>query len=594
MLQTDMLKWIQQQQVPDSFISTGVTKNMYLDIMERTLNAYNKDELERRLPQKSAGKVDDIQAYSRITSIIGILISKGRLKGYRVLWERMMDACCLEFHRARHNPMVDFSVKEIMVAYMAMNDQLDETVQTRWLAELSKVEPERNYFHLLREGRDPSKLHNINVYNMVGEYLRETVGLTETKPYFARHWPVQLELFDENGMYRDPNCPILYDLATRCQIQLMLHYGYRGPYFEALDGLLKKAGLCTLFMQSAAFQFPYGGRSNQYLFNEALVAANAEYEACRYRDLGDLKTAGAFKRCARLAVQSIFRWLQREPPRHIKNMYAVDSKIGTESYGYYDKYMATLGSFIYLAHLFADDQIPEQPCPAETGGYIWETSDDFHKIFANAAGYSLQIDTKADHHYDSTGLGRFHRRGVPGELGLSAPFTATPSYVLPEEAQGANLTIGPGWTDGSGSRIFLSDLSEGLEHKLHVLEVDSSQVLFELEYYGDAIKGCTSVKERYLLSEKGLEIQTGLDGYSGSEPLLFRIPVLHSNGQDVTKLIGEAAAGEISVALEDRMYVVRTNGSCKITDFTIANRNGRYFVLQLEGQLQASVHLQLH
>ncbi|NOU98133.1 hypothetical protein GC093_33620 [Paenibacillus sp. LMG 31456] len=590
----DMLGWIRDQKMPSSFESTGLTKTIYLDIMEQTLRAYNKEALERRLPPSKADKVDDIHAYARITSIIGILISQGRLRGWRSLWERMMDACCNDFHRASHDYMIDFSVKEIMLSYLAMKEQLDEPTRERWLTELRKIEPERNYFHLIREGRDESHLHNINVYNMVGEYLRETEGLTDTNDYFARHWPAQLERFDGNGMYKDPNCPILYDLATRVQIQLVLGHGYKGEFLEALDSQLKKGALCTLFMQSAAFEHPYGGRSNQYLFNEALMAANAEYEACRYRDSGDLKTAGAFKRSARLAVQSVLRWLEKEPPRHIKNMYAIESQVGTESYGYYDKYMATLGSFIYIAYLFADDQIEEQPCPAEIGGYVWETSEAFHKIFANAANYSLQIDTKADHHYDSTGLGRLHRRGVPSELGLSTPFTATPSYVLPAGTKPTSLAIGPGWKDDNGNLEFLSDLSDGLEHRVKVLAESSDRVIFELEYFGDAFtSSCASIKECYTLNKDGLVIHSELNDRLNSQDIVFRVPLLCSNGEAGTEQVKHN--GKLIVSMKSNDYIIDFEEGCKILECHTANRNGQYSVLQVEGQSKAKVqvHLQL-
>jgi hypothetical protein len=585
----DMLGWIRNQPVPTTFQSTGLSKTIYLDMMEQTMNAYSKAELERRLPASPNERLDDLQAYARITSIMGILISQGRLPDYNSLWERMMEACCVELHQSEGNAMADFSVKEIMLAFLAMKEHLEDSVRERWLALLSKIEPERNYVHLLR-GEEGKRLHNINIYNMVGEYLRETEGLTNTGNYFAAHWPKQLELFDSNGMYMDPNCPILYDLATRCQIQLLLGHGYNGEFREPLDQALKKAGLCTLFMQSAASEFPYGGRSSQYLFNEALIAANAEYEACRYKKLGDMKTAGAFKRSGKLAVQSILRWLQQDPPHHIKNRYAVDSKIGTESYGYYDKYMATLGSFIYIAYLFADDEIDELPCPAETGGYIWETSPAFHKVFANVSDYSLEIDTGADHHYDSTGLGRLHRRGVPSELGLSTPCTATPSYLLPASVQPMNLAIGPGWKDTSRNSVFLSDLAVGLDHRLHILDVSAGQLIFELEYFGAALKSCGAVKERYLLSGEGLEISACLEEAESTE-IVFRVPVLETNGRDNTEIVEDV--GMVKVLMGNSLYTLQSDDEWKRSNCVTANRNGQYAIMQIEGKHRVSVRLQL-
>lgn len=237
----DMLGWVRNQPIPSTFTNTGLSKSIYLDIMEQTLNAYSKEELERRLPSSADERIDDLQAYARITSIMGILIAQGRLADYAPLWDRMMEACCVDLHQSEGNQMADFSVKEIMLAFLAIEEQLDVNVRERLLALLSLIEPERNYVHRLGEdGHD--QLHNINIYNMVGEYLREIVGLTDTETYFDVHWPKQLELFDSNGMYMDPNCPILYDLTTRCQIQLLLGYGYKGAFSGRLDDMLKKPG----------------------------------------------------------------------------------------------------------------------------------------------------------------------------------------------------------------------------------------------------------------------------------------------------------------------------------------------------------------
>ena len=85
---------------------------------------------------------------------------------------------------------------------------------------------------------------------------------------------------------------MLYDLTTRVQFLYLLGFGYNGKYKDRLEKLLHQGADMTLKMQSAAYELPYGGRSSQYLFNEALVCSVSEYEAAYYKKEGDL-----VKRC---------------------------------------------------------------------------------------------------------------------------------------------------------------------------------------------------------------------------------------------------------------------------------------------------------
>lgn len=588
----DFLDYIKGIEKPEGFVPTGLTREVYLDIIETCVDAYDAGELESKLPKNDSELVEDIHAYSRVTSAIAILIANNRKQDYLPLWIRMMDACCSSAYRMIRDSRLDYSVKEIMLAYKAMKGRLPEEKTKGWLKLLEKVEPYKNYYYVIRDEESRKRLHNVNIYNMVGEYLRETEGLTDTGRYFDEHWPEQIARFDENGMYKDPSCPILYDLTTRCQIQIMLEFGYRGRYYEELDERLKKAGLYTLFMQSAAFELPYGGRSSQYLFNEALIAANCEYEAKRYKELGDLKTAGMFKRCGHLAINAIQRWLKEpESPRHIKNFYPILSKYGTEHYGYYDKYMVTLGCFSYIAFISADDDLDEYPCPAETGGYVFETSPAFHKIFANCGGNSIEIDTAADFQYDSTGLGRFHKAGCPTELALSMPFTATPNYYLPPGLLTRNVSLCPGWECEGGRIQYLAELSEGVEHELKVIRSDAGKVAFSVVYTGKVFEGCRGIKEIYEVDCEGVSIEAELiDPVVKS--IYYTVPLFVTNGKDTSDLVKEGK--EILVKLGNAAYSISTDGNIRIEAERLGNRNGEYrlaVIRSKSGQVSVSLSL---
>lgn len=574
------MRQILQQPLPNGFKRTGMTKESYLDVIEQCTRAYPMGEME----QMTAA--EDIQSYSRLVSSLALLLSAGRMPDYRALWEEMMTRACAALPLVKKQQRLDFSVKELMIAYRLMKGHVSPETRNGWREALSLVTPEDYYKYITGEN------NNINIYNMAGEALRGAEGMTDASAYFQKCWPVQLEKFDENGMYLDEGWgkknPILYDLTTRVQMQLILGCGYRGAFAEELDRRMADGGLMTLFMQSAAFQLPYGGRSNQYLFNEALIASNCEYEAVRWKERGDLVLAGAYKRAAHLAIQTVGRWLAAK--KHIKNFYP-QPEIGCEGYGYYTKYMITLGSFLAIGCLYADDTIEELPCPAELGGYVLTTSAQFNKMFANCGGYSVELDADADFQYDSTGLGRVHKAGVPTELGLSLPFTATPSYTVATGSRAgvpnvhtANLAIGPGWMDG-GKEKYFSEQS-GMAHSLEILGESPEQVSFRITYQAEGAsmmkaassteeasinKEKASLQETYTIDSSGVTIDTML---SGAEGLCYRVPLLVTNGLDTTQI--ETGEHTARVVLSGHCYTVSTNGRLTVPPERYANRNGEY------------------
>ncbi|MFS0726423.1 hypothetical protein [Paenibacillus sp. 1P07SE] len=583
--------YMDQMEVPTNFVATSETKEAYLQLMEASLSGYGLDRADSSWGRDSEGKPKDMQAYSRIVCVLGGLISAGRQVKLKPLWEHMMGAACRQLPRMTGDQMADFATKELLLAYKAMKSYVTAGQRRDWAALLSTIDPEVNYVHTRSSVSDPGRLHNINLYNMAGEYMRETEGMTDAAPYLDAHWPLQLEKFDENGMYRDPGCPLLYDLASRCHIQLILAYGHQGQYVEELDRQLEAGGMMTLFLQSAAGHIPFGGRSSQFQFNEALAAACAEYEAARHHRAGRAKLAGAFKRSARLSVRAVRRWvLDMAPPRHVKNGYGVGTGYGAEPYAYYDKYMVTLGSFAYMAYLFADDAIPEQPCPAEIGGYLLATSPAFHQIVASAGGQSIQLDTAADGRYDATGLGRYHRSGVAAEVGLSSPLCSHPEYLLPGGAAARAAAIGPGWERPDGAVAYLAEQGADLQHQCTVHVEEADRVSFSMVYSGGEVPDGLALRETYILTREGLDIQAVqeaaggcVDGGSAGALLStgmihYRVPLFCSNGAEESTLTIERSgdAVQVTVMLGNARYSLSTEGSLEIEEERCGNRNGEY------------------
>jgi hypothetical protein len=349
--------------------------------------------------------------------------------------------------------------------------------------------------------------------------------------------------------------------------------------------------MMTMLMQSSAYEFPYGGRSNQFIFNEALIAANTEYEALRYKKLGDLQTAGQLKRCGHLAIRSIQRWLELNPPRHIKNKFPRDSGHGAEGYGFYDKYMITMGAFLSIGYYFADDSIVEVACPAERGGYAGETSAAFHKLFAVASGYSVQLDTAAKN-YDATGLGRIHKAGIPTELGLSIPLSHREEYHL-TAGKRIRAAIGAGWKTSAGKLQYLAECGEKVEASWRVEEETPEKVSFTVSYRSTEFDGIEAVEEKYRIEQEGVTLTTRLIGCAAADPsIYFRIPLLISNGADQTSITQDKHT--VQVRLDSYVYTVQHTGSLSVDSELYGNRNGLYSLALLErdsGEL--SVHFQL-
>ena len=559
-------------------------KQDYLKIMKAAADAYSYEYVESLYEENRKNGIKE-PGISRLTAILGILISQGFKKEYYDLWIRLMDMCCSQLHTIRDGN--DFAVREIMSCIVETKRVVPKEKTDEWLMLMGKIRYLDNYSVYAETLKD--KVHNIGVYGMVCEQLREAEGLCDTTGYFDIQIPCQLKGFDELGMYKDPGCPMLYDLATRVQFSLFLFYGYKGEYRTQIDDNLKKGGLMSLMMQSACGEVPYGGRSNQMVFNEAYQCACFEYEAVRYKKQGNYELAGQFKAAAKKSYEAILSRCNRIPLKHVKNGYSWDSLFGCEWYAYYDKYMITLGSFAYMAYLFCDDSIEDIPCPAQKGGYVVKTSDDFHKVFANACGYSIQIDIKADTGYDATGIGRIHKVGISPETALSCPFPKSPKYIIadikmakmPDRDKIAPfmtdnpgfLSICPGLINEEGKLIQLCDFSKELESKVNVTKEKADCVEFDITYTSASFTGFTYMKEHYLLDEKGLNVCFTTDACETYERV-YIVPVIKTNKESDSVISIEKDT--LIAQYKQHTYTVTSKGCTLDIQEDYANRNGIY------------------
>jgi hypothetical protein len=76
-------------------------------------------------------------------------------------------------------------------------------------------------------------------------------------------------------------------------------------------------------MQSPNGELAFGGRSNQFIHNEAWLCVIYEYEAKRYAREGNLPMAKKFKAAIKRALDVSECWLTKEPLYHIKNRLSI-------------------------------------------------------------------------------------------------------------------------------------------------------------------------------------------------------------------------------------------------------------------------------
>lgn len=535
-------------------------KERYIDLMELAVDAYTPEHIASYTREVQEEGLRE-HGYPRLTANIGILLAHGRHPERREIFADMMTLCCREMLTARaRTPSAgnDFSVKEIVFCLEEVEKAglFDRAVTDGWRDILAQIDPYAVYTCIA--SRPPERIGNWAAFGAASEQVRKAAGIGNESGFIENQVLSQLFSFDENGMYRDPNEPMVYDFVTRLQLAACLAEGYDGTGRDELEDCFDRSAVPTLLMQSVSGEIPFGGRSSQFLHNETFYAALCEFYAARYAGRGDMELAGQFKSAARLAVGALGRWLAMEPVHHIKNRFPLESRMGCEGYGYFDKYMVTMGSWAYLAYRMADDSIPEVPCPAMTGGYVWETGGHFHKLFASCGGYFLEFEKNADPHYDSCGLGRIHRRGVPSELCLSVPFAKHPNYCIGGDNPRALTLCSSKVTDGV--RQYGADVPYGTKY------TDASEHRVTV-----VTENTLGLTETYVITENGVNISV-----TGAEDIGYEIPVFTDSGEEKTSVTVTDGGKTLTVGFCGHRCTWKTDGIFVDTGETFRNRNGEY------------------
>lgn len=341
----------------------------------------------------------------------------------------------------------DFFTPMLIYARRMLSGYVPSSTLARWDHGLRSIVPEKIYV-------DTNASMNWNIVNVSGECLRRKDGLvndqqTKQQQYIERSIGRQLERFTSWGMYADPGLPLAYDALARMWLEIVLaDDAYRGQHRVELARLLGLGGLTSLLLLSPAGEWPGGGRSSHHQWNEAAIALIAQINARKWREVGRNDIAGAFKRMANLACQSIFRWQRSTGELWIvKNRADPQRRHGYELYSFHSQYNLLTAAILAIACLWCDDSIAEHPLPTEVGAYVLDLRDPFHKIVAAASGTYLLFDTSADPRYNATGLQRIHCSGVA----LSPLSDSAAAERCYEPSDLPRLALAPGiqWKNGN-------------------------------------------------------------------------------------------------------------------------------------------------
>lgn len=550
-------------------------KSYYLDLMEITLSAYSLEHIDRYYNDVKRDGLKE-HGFPRLAANIGILMAHNKRLDLKDRFIKLMDLCCEQIPKVK--AANDFSVKEVIFCLQELDavDVIPKKKLQQWKDQLRTIDPYTCYDQYATDMN--TIIYNWAAFTMVSEYMRKITGLADQYDDFIDLQAYsQLRHLDENKMYRDPNEPMVYDLVTRGLFAILLELGYTGKYQQVWQNVLDDSALLTLHFQSVTGELAYGGRSNQFIHNEAHLALMLEYYAKRYAQKGDMTTAGKFKAAAHKALEQIALRLSQKPISHVKNRFPIESKYGCEGYAYFDKYMITAASFLYVAYKFCDDSIPAAKFDDQTGT-SWQTSDHFHKVFLRAGGYTAEYDYKADYHYDCSGMGRLHKTGAPSEICLSAPCPKKPNYVL-DLKNPSTLAIAPAayingkWVYGTSKQV------------RHVVKNHQAKG----ETAGTEVKcifsGKKSVVTKYKLDSNGLNIKMSGDG-----AIRCLLPVFRFNGADRTQVTLKKNVLEVAFNGYVCRYTVK-GGTILDLKRPARNRSGHYDTFAAEGNGTVTVQV---
>ena len=253
----------------------------------------------------------------------------------------------------------DFYIPLIVHAYRLLKDTTPPAAsEPQWETQLRQINPANSYNAQLR-------LMNWNIVSSCGELLRRKDGLVAPDmmdaqmDYLEKSLAGHVDHLTQFGMYEDPNAPLAYDEFARLWLDdMMADQAYSGALSGRLAEFLRTGGLSTLLLLSPSGEWASGGRSAFHNWNYAETTVICEINANRWNLAHRPDVAGAFKRAAHLALESMQRWQRPSGELWIvKNRAEPQMRLGFENYSYHTQYNLLPMAMLAIAYTLADDSI---------------------------------------------------------------------------------------------------------------------------------------------------------------------------------------------------------------------------------------------
>ncbi len=342
----------------------------------------------------------------------------------------------------------------------------------RNIARSQQIDSWSNRLAVPREDIFRGPLNNWRTYAMRGEWLRARLGLvpvSSARDFIEKAWRNEGQRLrivqDRWNLYQDretdPESHAV-EAVGRVNILALVEAGYDGPSAPEMRALTERATAVTLLLQDPSGQCPPNGRADNHIWNDALYQLAFEILAERKAAAGQLIDAGRYRRAAELAFQSIARW-QRNDKDWVgsfyitKNHFDPRQRVGYQEASNCANYNASLALHLAQAVRIRQSEIPEQPTPAEIGGFALETDKAFASVVANAGGMQLFAALRGDtrpvygNYWTPLGILRFGRSGWDSRLG--------PSDGLRDAATGRGISFAPTWLE-NGQWVRMADVPE--------------------------------------------------------------------------------------------------------------------------------------
>lgn len=551
-LDTMIRRFLEDQPATPHFTPTGLSSSEYLRIINSQVLGMIKYQDERGAIIDPVQKIEWQYSTPCYALSVAVLHASGYNKDPKLLESgtKAMDVSvnAMNTYKCAHNHG-EFYLQPVMLALDLFARALPVEKINEWRQKIASIDPYKLHPDNLRRKKS---VYNHNVVALAGEWLREKEKLAVAGDFFERHLAAHPLFFTDLGMYKDnPGLPIIYDEFSRQYLATILCEGYTGPLAAFYKDRLWKGAWMSLFMQSPFGECPVGGRSAQHNWNEAQMTVTYEIYAAQYARIKDSSRtkaiAGGFKRAAHLSLRSIANWLRPDGSGYVvKNRFPIEAKHGYESYSAQTQYNLLTCWLLAVAWLYSDDTIPEQPAPADTGGYVIPIIPAFHKIFANAAGNYVEYETAGDLRFNPTGLIRIHLSNSNPQLGPSDgvvhAFDRTRRPWV--DLGGENLTVGPAWRDAAGNWRRLADYSPVDPPAVEIIKQTAAEVCFAVTYTGD-FDGAERIRQKITINKNGVTVEDTVTGPAIKD---FRIyyPALAFDGLEKSNITTDGNSVRIS------------------------------------------------